>query len=139
MPEGMDALKIGVSEGHLVGLEGHHDRFLQIIRTVFTGMDAYYAVTLHELELAVEKMTWAEFRTLTGGVHMFSRQLVETIGIERMITVAPDGGVLESGGVWLRFQEEFFSGMPLEYQEGMKRILEDGWKRASVKLEEPPW
>ena len=132
LPEGTDALRIGVSEGHLVGLEGHHDRFLGIMETVFTGMDAIYAVTLHELDLSVEEMPWEEFRMLLGGVHMYSRRLVEDVGRERMMAAAPDGGALGDGGIWLRFQEEFFYGMPLEYHEGMRALLDEMWERVTV-------
>ena len=131
LPEGYERLTLWVSEGSIVGLPEQQGRLLEVLIRVFLKMGAEYTVTLHELDLSVESMPWQEFRTLLGGVHMFSRRLVDAVGRDRLVAAAPEAGDLD-GGVWMRFQEEFFYGMPSEYQDEMRNILSEIWAKAGI-------
>lgn len=132
MPEGLGFLDLSIVTHSLEGLPDHHELFLDAIRTAFEVLDAVYAVTLHEITLSVERMEWEEFRTKLGGVHMFSRGLVDVVGRERLIPVAPMHGDLAGGGVWLRFGEEYVYGMPEEYMPAMSELLEEVWQKVNL-------
>lgn len=131
LPTGFERLIVWVSESSMLGMPEQHDRLLGVLKKVFIKMNAEYCVTLHELDLAVEIMPWEEFRTLLGGVHIFSQRLVDAIAQDRLSNLAPDSGLLD-GGIWLRFQEEYFYGMPLEYHERMRQCLEEIWKKVEI-------
>jgi len=133
MPEGYTCLTISVPESGIVGLHGHHDRFLGMLGVFFSGMGALYGVTLHELDLSVETMNWSEFCMLLGGVHLFSSRLVKIIGQEKLVASAPMHGKLDDGGVWQRFSDDYFFGMPNEHAPAMRALLAEMWSKADLE------
>ena len=133
LPDDLCRLTIWVGSGSLLELPGQHDNLYEVIKTVFRALDAEYAVSLHNSVLRVEHMPWEVFRTKPGGVHAFSDRLVELVGRGRVSAIAPHHEILKGGGAILRFQEEFFYGMPVEYHEAMRAMLEEIWERASLR------
>jgi len=132
MPEGIGYLVISTQQSSLVGMPDQYDAFLKLLQEAFIGQGALYAFTIQEYELTSGEVGWKDLRSHVGGVHLFSREVVEALGRERILTRAPEGGVLRDGGVWLRFQEEYFYGMPLKYHERMTTLLEEMWERLGM-------
>ncbi|NIP33821.1 MAG: hypothetical protein GWN18_02705 [Thermoplasmata archaeon] len=126
LPDWLDYIVLSVPEGNLLFIDGQHDRLLEVILAVFENMGALYAVTLHELALAVERLKFDDLKRELGGVHVFSTELVERVGMDRF---AFDGKIGETGGaVWLRFGKEFFYGAPTEYHEALEKLIGDAWR-----------
>jgi hypothetical protein len=132
MPEGLGFLVLRIGTSSLEGLPDHHELFLDALKTAFVGLDAVYAVTLHEITLSVERVAWERLRELPGGVHVLSRALVEAVGRERLIGAAPMHGDLEGGGLVLRFGDEYVYGMPEECAPAMEALLGEMWSRVDL-------
>lgn len=134
MPKGFGFVSLSIATSSLEGLPDHHELFLDALRMAFEELDGVYAVALHEITLSVERMEWPVFSRLLGGIHLFSRDLVEAVGRERLLESAPMSGKLKNGGIWLRFADEYIYGMPEEYAPGMRVLLEEMWSKIDLDL-----
>jgi hypothetical protein len=129
-PDDLGYLVMSTQQSSVLGMPGEREAFVRLLQEAFVALDATFAVTMQEYELTATEPRWEDLRFHTSGVMILSKPMVDAVGADRVLAAAPEAGVLGDGGVWLRFQEEFFYGMPVEYHEGMRALLGEMWERA---------
>jgi len=135
VPNEYEYMMISVPQGSILDLPGQHDRLFEIYKLIFTDMKAFYAISVQEGAMRIQKMPWNNFRKILSGIHLFSRSLVDTVGRDRLTAISPNHGEIEEGGLWLRLRDDFFYGMPEEYTGAMRSLLRGMWSK--VDLEKP--